>query len=551
MKNILKFKNIFFVLLLSVFAVSCVDDDYDFGELNSPSNVNVATQVVGQTEEMPYGDGSGEVVFDATADGAITYKYVFENGSSITAPTGVYTHPFSETGINTYTVTVIAYGPGGTASSIQTEVEVLVTYSPPEELIEKLVGKEWRIKSSVPGHFGLGPVGGSIVSEWYGAPPEAKAGVGMYDDRYIFEEDNTFVHIVDATNDDPERDPSGTIVGRVNLLNEIASCPTCETQSDGNDIINVPYTDYTETWSISAPNGVETINITGNGFIGYYIGGDHKYQIFDRSGTNEIILKSTDGNGEFDWWFILTSTPEGTQEPEEFETQYNDLVWEQDFESGSLDTDIWNIETGNNNGWGNNEKQYYTGDNVTVEDGNLVITARAESESGFDYTSSRITTKDNFEFTYGRVEVRAKLPGGGGVWPAIWMLGGNFDDVSWPAAGEIDIMEYVGNNPGEVLATVHYPGNSGGNGISGSTNVDNPETEFHLYSLEWTPEKLYFLIDDEVFHTVDNSADLPFNQDFFLILNVAMGGNLGGEIDASFTESSMVIDYVKVFQAEE
>ena len=549
----MKIKTVFFVLFLSVLTVGCVDDDFDFGELASPTNLSVDTQVVGQSDEMPYGDGSGQVVFDASADGAMTYKYIFEDGSSKTISGGSYTHQFSQTGTNVYTVTIIAYGPGGTASSTMAEVEVLVTYEPPAELIEKLVGKEWRIKASAPGHFGLGPVGGSIPVEWYGAGPNEKEGTGMYDDRYIFMEDGTFVHIVDATNDDPTPDPSGTITGRINLVDQLNY--TCSEEGDceiqGADVLNIPFTDYTESWSISAPGGVETINITGIGFIGYYIGGDHRYQIFDRSGNNELILRSTDGNGEFDWWFVLTSAPEGTQEPDEFESQYNNLVWEQDFESGSLDTDIWNIETGNNNGWGNNEDQYYTGDNVTVEDGNLVITAKAETESGFDYTSARITTKDNFEFKYGRVEVRAKLPDGGGVWPAIWMLGGNFDEVSWPAAGEIDIMEYVGNNPGVVLSTVHYPGNSGGNGISGSTNVDNPETEFHLYSLEWTPEKLYFLVDNEVFHTVDNTADLPFNQDFFLILNVAMGGNLGGEIDASFTESSMVIDYVKVFQAQE
>ena len=550
MKNILKMKNVFFLLLLSVLTVGCVDDDFEFGELTNPTDLSVSMQVIGQSEENPFGDGSGEVVFDASAVGAMTYKYVFGNGSSITTSSGVLTHQFSDTGTNIYPVTVIAYGPGGTASSIVTEVEVLVTYEPPTELIEKLVGKEWRVKASVPGHFGLGPVGGMIPVEWFGVGPNEKVGTGMYDDRYIFNEDGTFTHIVDATNDDPTPDPSGTVFGRINLVDQLgASGGTV----DGADVLNIPFTDYTENWFITAPGGVETINLTGIGFIGYYIGGDHRYQIYDRTGTNELILRSTDGNNEFDWWFILTSTPEGAPEPEpeEFESQYNTLVWEQNFDSGSLDTEIWNIETGNNNGWGNNEAQYYTGDNVTVEDGNLVITARAEQEGDFDYTSARITTKDNFEFTYGRVEARAKLAGGAGTWPAIWMLGSNFDEVGWPQSGEIDIMEYVGNDPGVVHGTVHYPGHSGGGGITGSTSVDNPETEFHLYSVEWTPENIYFLVDNKVFHTVPNLPDIPFNHDFFLILNVAMGGNLGGEIDPAFTESSMVIDYVKVFQAEE
>ena len=549
MKNILKIKNTIFILLLSVLAVGCVDDDFEFGKLASPTNLSVTAQVVGQSDENPYGDGSGAVTFTATADGAMTYKYVFGNGSSITTSSGEYTHQFSETGTNMYAVTVIAYGPGGTASSTLTEVEVLVTYEPPADLINKLVGKEWRVKASAPGHFGLGPVGGTIPVEWYGAGPNEKEGTGMYDDRYIFQADGTFVHIVDATNDDPTPDPTGTVFGRAGLVDQLgANGGTVE----GADVLNVPYQDYTENWFISAPGGVETINITGLGFIGYYIGGDHKYEIFDRSVNNELILRSTDGNGEFDWWFVLTSAPEGGgQEPEEFQSQYNTLIWEENFDSGSLDTDVWNFETGNNDGWGNQEVQYYTEDNVTVQDGNLVITAKAESLNGFDYTSSRITTKDNFSFTYGRVEARAKLPGGAGVWAAIWMLGSNIDEVSWPAAGEIDIMEYVGNNPGGVYGTLHYPGNSGGNANGDVTNVPDAENEFHLYSVEWTPDNIYFLVDNVVYHSVENTADLPFHSDFFLILNVAMGGTFGGDVDPAFSEASMVVDYVKVFGAEE
>lgn len=547
MKKILKIKNTFFVLLLSVLAVSCVDDDFDFGELSNPTNLSVTTQIAGQNEENPYGDGSGAVTFKATADNAMTYKYVFENGSSFTTASGEYTHQFSQTGTHVYAVTVIAYGPGGTASSELTEVEVLVTYEPPAELIDKLVGKEWRIKASVDGHFGLGPVGGVIPTEWYGAPANAKEGRGMYDDRYIFNADGTFTHITDINSGDN----TGTIFGRTAYIDQIASCSTCATESDGADILNVPYNDYTENWFISAPGGVETINLTGNGFIGYYVGGDHKYEIWDRSGTNDIVLRTTDGKGEFDWWFILTSAPEGgSQEPEEFQSQFNDLLWEENFDGDALDTDVWNFETGNNNGWGNQELQYYIEDNVSVQDGNLVITAKAETINEFNYTSSRITTKDNFNFTYGRVEARAKLPGGAGVWPAIWMLGSNIDEVSWPAAGEIDIMEYAGKDPDLIHGTLHYPDNSGGNANTATTTVSNVESEFHLYSVEWREDKIFFLVDNEVYHTVDNTSELPFHSDFFLILNVAMGGTFGGDVDPAFNEASMVVDYVKVFQAQ-
>ena len=544
MKNILKTG---LVALSLVFASACSNDDYDIGEIAAPTNLQVETNVVGQSEDMPDGDGSGEVTFNATADGAMTYKYVFGNGSSVTSSSGVYTHQFSETGTKIYTVNIIAYGPGGTASSMLVDVEVLVTYEPPADLIDKLVGKEWRIKAEVPGHFGLGPVGGLGGPEFFAVSANEKAEVGMYDDRYIFNDDGTFTHITNANNDEPEMDPSGTVFGRINLVDQLGVSCDCEVQ--GADVLNIPYNDYTENWSISAPGGNETINLTGLGFIGYYIGGNHRYEIFDRSGTNELILRSTDGNGEFDWWFILTS--ESAAEEEEFESQFNTEIWSDEFEGDALDTDNWNYEIGNgSNGWGNNEAQYYTDaeDNVKVENGNLVITAKREAESGFDFTSARITTKDKFEFTFGRVEVRAKLPAGGGTWPAIWMLGAAFPEESWPGVGEMDIMEFVGNDPDRISSALHFPGNSGGNAIVGDTEVSDVTSEFHIYEVEWTAEKITFLMDGVPHLEFDNNDSTPFQEDFFIILNVAMGGTLGGNIADDFQESSMEVDYVKVYQ---
>ncbi|WP_081212019.1 glycoside hydrolase family 16 protein [Salegentibacter sediminis] len=548
MKNII---NTGLVALSLVFASACSNDDYDIGEISAPTDLQVETTVVGQSEDMPEGDGSGQVIFNASAEGAMTYKYVFENGSTETTASGEYTHQFSETGTKTYMVTVIAYGPGGTATSTIVDVEVLVTYSPPADLLEKLVGdgaKEWRIKAEAAGHFGLGPVGGNIPTEWYGAGPNEKAGVGMYDDRYIFEEDGTFVHITNATNDDENVDPSGTVFGRAPLVDQLGVSCDCETE--GADVLNIPYDDYTENWSISAPGGKETINLTGLGFIGYYIGGDHRYEIFDRSGTDELILRSTDGNGEFDWWFILTSGDGAEEEPEEeFQSEYDELLWEADFDTdGDLDTSIWNFETGNNDGWGNQEAQYYTEDNAVISGGNLVITAKAEDIEGFDYSSSRITTKDNFEFTYGRVEARAKLPEGAGTWPAIWMLGSDFDEVGWPQTGEIDIMEHAGNEQDLIHGTLHYEGRSGGDADGNTIMVDGVSDEFHTYTMEWSDKRIVFLVDGEVYHTYENTPDSPFNKDFFLILNVAMGGTFGGDIDPDFAESSMEVDYIRVFQ---
>jgi beta-glucanase (GH16 family) len=257
-----------------------------------------------------------------------------------------------------------------------------------------------------------------------------------------------------------------------------------------------------------------------------------------------MIITSADGNGEFNWWFIITS-----EEPETgFESDYTDLVWEDNFDTnGAPNAANWTYDLGAG-GWGNNESQTYTNssDNVIVEDGFLKITAI--STGGGNYTSSRIKSENLFEFTYGRVEVRAKLPEGGGTWPAIWMLGANYDTLEWPACGEIDIMEHVGNNQNQVHGTLHYPGNSGGNANGASTTVPTASTEFHNYTVDWSPTAIRILVDDTVYFTFPNTSTTPFNNDFFLILNVAMGGTFGGAIDPNFSQSTLEIDYVRVYQ---
>ena len=218
---------------------------------------------------------------------------------------------------------------------------------------------------------------------------------------------------------------------------------------------------------------------------------------------------------------------------------------------GALDDSKWgyNIGTGNN-GWGNNESQYYTDrpENVRIEDGNLNITLKRENFSGREFTSSRIVTENKFEFTYGRIDIRAQLPSGGGTWPALWMLGEDYATNTWPGCGEIDIMEHVGNQQNTLFSTLHFPGNSGGNGVTEEINVPTISTEFHVYTCIWSPETIRFFVDDELFHTFANDPTLPFDSDFFLIFNVAMGGNFGGAIDPAFQESSMLVDYVRVYQ---
>lgn len=289
-------------LCIGLFA--CQEDDQQFGELLAPSNLNINVDIAGADADNPNGDGSGVVEISATADNAISYAFIY-SGNKRNAPSGETSFIFSNLGVNTYTVTAVAYGTGGISSSETIEFDVLATYEPPAELLEKLIGdgnKQWRIKFEDPGHFGLGPVDGNIPTEWYGAGVNEKSGVGMYDDRYIFGADGTFTFITNIENGD---DPSGTVFGRVNLIDQLGG--TASGTANGADIENYPYEDFQESWQLIAPGGTETISLSGVGFIGYYTGGSHNYRIFDRSVPNELTLSTTDGNGEFEWWFIITS----------------------------------------------------------------------------------------------------------------------------------------------------------------------------------------------------------------------------------------------------
>lgn len=234
------------------------------------------------------------------------------------------------------------------------------------------------------------------------------------------------------------------------------------------------------------------------------------------------------------------------------------LVMSEEFNvNGAPNPDMWtyNIGTGAN-GWGNNELQYYTDrpQNIKIEDGMLKITAIKEQYLGAGYTSARIISKGKFEQKYGRIEARIKLPLGQGIWPAFWMLGSNSDTEIWPECGEIDIMEYLGNNPLRVFGTVHGPGYAGGESISKDFFLSNSrfDTEFHVFGIEWDKNKINFYVDDFLYHTV-TPKDVPgnwvFNQSFYMILNVAVGGNLPGipNSQTSFPQT-MLVDYIRVYE---
>ncbi|AUD63103.1 hypothetical protein BK010_05685 [Tenericutes bacterium MO-XQ] len=234
-------------------------------------------------------------------------------------------------------------------------------------------------------------------------------------------------------------------------------------------------------------------------------------------------------------------------------------IWADEFEGDSIDEDKWNFEV-NGYGGGNNELQYYTRENAEIVDGKLVITAKQESYLGKDYTSSRLTTKYKGDFTYGRIIVSAKLPSGAGTWPAIWMMPTMSVYGGWPNSGEIDIMEYVGRDPGNLFSTIHTAkfNHSLGTQIGFDTDAPTAETEFNEYEIIWNPGEIVTYMNGEPFATfrytaafnqdVPYHAAFPFDQDFFLILNLAIGGNLGGAVDNSIFPQAFEIDYVRVYK---
>ena len=270
------------------------------------------------------------------------------------------------------------------------------------------------------------------------------------------------------------------------------------------------------------------------------------------------------------------STPNN---PTQSYTFNNELVWSDEFDQdGPVSQDKWNVETipPNNGSWWNGELQFYTDkeDNIRVEEGLLKITAKYESYEGKNYTSARINTQDKFEFTYGRVEMRAKLPNWEGMWPAFWLLGANIDEIGWPNCGELDILEHgdyvkdsTSNDPGLISSAVHYgpqdysrqttnvPGkiffDTGQERFIRSEKIiEKPFEEYHTYSMQWAPDKIQFFIDEEMHLEFPmQSQHSPFDKPFFLLLNLAVGGHwTDGYVASGFTEATYEIDYVRVYQ---
>jgi len=248
---------------------------------------------------------------------------------------------------------------------------------------------------------------------------------------------------------------------------------------------------------------------------------------------------------------------EGYLTPEEYFGY--ELSWADEFTGDAINMNSYNFEIGdgcpNLCGWGNNELEYYTdqSENAFIEDDKLVIRATRLGTEGF--RSARIQTKDKVEFKFGRIDVRAKLPEGRGIWPAIWMLGANINEVGWPASGEIDIMELVGHQPNVTHGTAHW-GNPGDPSTFEGSSISLDEKfseQFHVFSLVWEQNSIQWYMDETLFHTITptntQGATYRFNNPFFMVFNVAVGGNWPGNPDASTVfPQQMEIDYIRIFQ---
>ncbi|GAB1308096.1 hypothetical protein KH5_07790 [Urechidicola sp. KH5] len=230
------------------------------------------------------------------------------------------------------------------------------------------------------------------------------------------------------------------------------------------------------------------------------------------------------------------------------------LIWEENFDTTVLNSENWSFDIGDGCphlcGWGNNESQIYTNSNHSVKNGFLTITTRKEDSI---YTSTRINSKDKFEFTYGRVEIKAKLPQGKGLWPALWMLGGNIDQVGWPKCGEIDIVEYVGRKPNNVFFSLHTADSFGNTINTQNSEIPAIEDGFHVYEINWTVDSISFFVDKKHLYTFNPSEKTeeiwPFDKPFYFVINTAVGGKFGGyDINNSVFPQEFIIDYIRVYQ---
>ena len=522
--------------------VACQEEEPELQNIVVPMNVQLNATVLS--------DQSGNITVSPTADDALYFHVIFTPGSTpmVLSAGDTGTFRFTQSGQYQAPITLIAFGIGGVSSSTTVFLDLDVRLLIDQETLEIIGGtgeKRWVWDQTVAGHFGVGPLTNDFP-EFFSAGPN-QLNTCLYDDVLTFSYDandnytftldpgadnEVFINWTDVNRFFPDASPQQFVDECRDITDQVAF--------QDNFVI------------IDNADGSRTLDV-GNSFMSYWAVVSGEYQIVELSADRLVLRGISDpfnGDDPLAWYstFIPEDAGSGGGEEPVFET----LIFEENFDTpGAPDPAVWNLEIGTgDNGWGNGELQYYTDrpENIVVEDGLLKITALRENFNGSAYTSSRMQTYQKFEFEYGRVDIRAKLPTGGGTWPALWLLGADFETNAWPAAGEIDIMEHVGNQQNTIFGSTHDPANFGGNSRTVSTSVEGVSDNFNVYSIIWSENTIRFLVNDEEYGSLSNNAGLPFNKDFFLIMNVAMGGNFGGAIDPAFASSTMEVDYIRVYQ---
>lgn len=352
-----------------------------------------------------------------------------------------------------------------------------------------------------------------------------------------------------STKDDQANDTPSNLAINITLVGANQQNPN----GDGSGVIQVTAT---------ATNATRFAFRFDNGDVQESNSGTMEYT-FSEEGTNtySVVAWAYSESGEF-----INETVNITVYKSD--AMFNNLVFFDEFENeGSPDAEKWHhqVITPNNGSWHNGELQHYTDrtENSEVSSGTLKIKAIKEQftygSSTKSYTSARLNSK--YAFTYGRVEVRAKLPGNAGTWPAIWTLGANSNETGnffgnqygsgqWPGCGEIDIMEQTGWDKNTIISHFHWGDRNTGEykNVGGTTPILNASEDFHIYSMEWTSNSIKAFVDDKLVYELPNSSEKPYDHPHYLLLNIAMGGNLGGDVPENFIEDTFEIDYVRVYQ---
>ena len=482
-----------------------------------PSNLSVSSVVVGKDSNNPNGDGSGIVDFTITATNATSFR-VSINNETLQLTQNTFSYTFTNNGTNEHTIIITAINSAG---SISTTYSVTVYFSISLQL--ELV---WSDEFD-----GNGPIDTTKWNYDIGGHGWGNNEVQVYtsnQSNVVKENGALKITAIKTVNGDPvtyyfdELNLLDTGDNIVSVIENFEGTAPMLNEFDGAAIQLVTNPDISgENTTSKVLEFTKTLGSNGNSGVYWDIS-----SAIDISVNNKFSLKTWSPKTGV----VVRLKLENSEDGSEFH-----LV-----DTSTSVTNAWETLTYNFSG-----APAYNYDRI------VVFYDYGTAISG-SYTSARIKTQGLYDFTYGRVDVLAKLPSSGGVWPAIWMLGSSISSIGWPACGEIDIMEYVGNNPGYVSSALHTTSSSGNTVNHNVVSITNESTEFHLYSILWTEDGITFLVDDVEHYSYNpatkNAQTWPFNKKQFIILNIAMGGTLGGTIDPNFTQDTMEIDYVRVYQ---